>query len=237
MYVVSESRKYQTINEIIRGFANSVKFFFSMISMEFPEYATYHTYYSIFELFHIWTRVYDELSLVNAQCCFCFKFHLLLLHVSLFERHVFAILLLFFLFASFLKTNTIDIFCFALKINGYLVRDSTFGSIAINLALALAYIYIYVFACNSECTYARALSFEFSYLCCAQTRILLVSCSIYTLRTHVYKCMVCINTKKIAVVYRRSSNAINETERIESLVMGASLLKPNRYSLVPLALL
>lgn len=47
---------------------------------------------------------------------------------------------------------------------------------------------------------------------------------------YMYICMVCINTKKIAVVYRRSSNAINETERIESLVMGASLWKPSRYS-------
>lgn len=39
-----------------------------------------------------------------------------------------------------------------------------------------------------------------------------------------------LTPKKIAVVYRRSSNAINETERIESLVMGASLWKPSRYS-------
>lgn len=118
--------------------------FFSVISMELPEYAmTYHAFYSIFEFCHTSARVYDELILANAQCNFFISIWLCCLLAYLSDTFL-QFCCCFSLFALFLKTNTIDISCYALKINGYLVRDSTFGSIAINLALALAYIYICV---------------------------------------------------------------------------------------------
>lgn len=96
LFVVSKSRKYQTMNEIIRGFANSVKFFLVCFQWNYRNtqwrtilYTRYLNFVTLQQGFMM-NSFWPMLNVVF------FYFHLALLLVSLFERHVFAILLLFF---------------------------------------------------------------------------------------------------------------------------------------------
>lgn len=166
-------------------------------------------------------RICVKFNLVNALFWACFIY---VLFVScLFVRHVFSMLFFFgFLSVSFLKTNTIDVY-YTMSSNNKWAPGRRLNFWVDCDQLSSSYItYRKIYKClhkfgvfvSSRTGIRKPVYFSTSY-------------SIYTLCIH-----ICISTG-FCRLYRCSSNAVNETERIESLVIGTNLSeRANRYSLV-----
>lgn len=164
----------------------------------------------------VWNSIWSTLCFEHVL----FTFYLF--HVYLFDTFSRCCFFFGFLSVSFLKTNTIDVY-YTMSSNNKWAPGRRLNFWVDCDQLSSSYItYRKIYKCLHK----------FGVFVCSRTGIrkpvyFSTSYSIYTLCIH-----ICISTG-FCRLYRCSSNAVNETERIESLVIGSNLSeRASRYSLV-----